>query len=42
MAAQFGANNGAYRCGATAVKLPAGFPQPATLASVGKSLSDVK
>ena len=29
--APFGANNGAYRCGATLVKLPAGFPQPATL-----------
>lgn len=40
--APFGANNGAYRCGETVVKLPAGFPQPATLGSVGKSMADVK
>jgi ABC-type branched-subunit amino acid transport system substrate-binding protein len=42
VAASFGANNGAYRCGATLVTLPAGFPAPATLASVGKSMADVK
>jgi len=40
--APFGANNGAYYCGAIAVRLPAGFPQPATLGSVGKSMADVK
>jgi len=40
--APFGANDGAYRCGATLVTLPAGFPAPATLASVGKSMADVK
>jgi Periplasmic binding protein len=40
--ASFGANNGAYRCGEVVVKLPAGFPQPATLGSVGKSMADVK
>ncbi len=40
--APFGANSGAYRCGATLVKLPTGFPQPATLGSVGKSMVDVK
>ena len=40
--APFGANSGAYRCGATLVPLPAGFPQPATLGSVGKSMADVK
>jgi Periplasmic binding protein len=40
--ASFGANNGAYRCGETVAKLPAGFPQPATLGSVGKSMADVK
>jgi ABC-type branched-subunit amino acid transport system substrate-binding protein len=42
VAASFGANTGAYRCNATLVKLPGGFPPPASLASVGKSLSDVK
>ena len=41
-AAPFDPNNGAYYCGAIAVKLPAGFPQPATLGSVGKSMADVK
>jgi hypothetical protein len=40
--APFGPNNGAYYCGSIAVKLPAGFPQPATLGSVGKSMADVK
>jgi ABC-type branched-subunit amino acid transport system substrate-binding protein len=40
--APFGADTGAYRCGETVVKLPAGFPQPATLGSVGKSMADVK
>jgi len=41
-AASFGANNGPYRCGAPVVKLTGSFPQPVTLASVGKSLSDLK
>jgi hypothetical protein len=41
-AASFGANNGPYRCGAPVVKLTGNFPQPVTLASVGKSLSDLK
>lgn len=40
--AAFDPNSGAYRCGAISVKLPAGFPQPATLGSVGKSMADVK
>lgn len=40
--ASFGANNGPYRCGAPVVKLTGNFPQPVTLASVGKSLSDLK
>jgi Periplasmic binding protein len=40
--APFGPNNGAYYCGSIAVRLPAGFPQPATLGSVGKSMADVK
>jgi substrate-binding family protein len=34
--------DGAYRCGETVLKLPSAFPQPLTLASVGKSLSDLK
>ena len=41
-AASFGADNGPYRCGAPVVKLTGSFPQPVTLASVGKSLSDLK
>jgi hypothetical protein len=41
--APFRPNNGAYRCGAPVYRLPAGvFPPPATLASVGKNLSDLK
>ena len=40
--APFDPNNGAYYCGSIAVRLPAGFPQPATLGSVGKSMADVK
>jgi ABC-type branched-subunit amino acid transport system substrate-binding protein len=41
-AADFGANTGPYLCGEAPVKLPGGYPAPATLASVGKSLSDLK
>lgn len=41
-AASFGANTGPYRCGAPVVKLTGNFPQPVTLASVGKSMSDLK
>jgi hypothetical protein len=41
-AASFGADNGPYRCGAPVVKLTGSFPQPVTLASVGKSMSDLK
>ena len=41
--ASFGANDGPYRCGAPAFKLPASTLPPAvTLSSVGKSLSDLK
>ncbi len=40
--ASFGANNGPYRCGQQVVKLTGTFPQPLTLASVGKSMSDLK
>jgi Periplasmic binding protein len=40
--ASFGANNGVYRCGQPVFKLQGNFPQPGTLASVGKSLSDLK
>ena len=41
-APDFGANTGPYLCGETPVKLPAGYPAPATLKSVGLSLSDLK
>jgi hypothetical protein len=41
-APDFGANTGPYLCGETPVKLPGGYPAPATLASVGLSLSDLK
>ncbi len=40
--ASFGANNGPYRCGAAVYKLKGTYPSPVTLASVGKSLSDLK
>ena len=40
--AYFGADNGPYRCDAPVVKLTGSFPQPVTLASVGKSMSDLK
>lgn len=40
--ASFGANNGPYRCGAPVYKLQGTYPPPVTLASVGKSLSDLK
>jgi Periplasmic binding protein len=40
--ASFGANDGAYRCGEPVYKLTGNFPQPVTLADVGKSLSDLK
>jgi hypothetical protein len=40
--AQFGANTGPYLCGENVIKLPAGFPAPLQLSSVGESLSDLK
>ena len=40
--ASFGANNGPYRCGAPVFKYQGNLPQPVTLASVGKTLSDLK
>jgi Periplasmic binding protein len=40
--ADFGANDGAYRCGAPALRLTGNFPQPLTLADVGKTMSDLK
>ena len=40
--ASFGANDGPYRCGAPVYKLKGTYPPPVTLASVGKSLSDLK
>ena len=40
--ASFGANNGAYRCGAPAFKYTGNLPQPTTLADVGQSLSNLK
>jgi Periplasmic binding protein len=40
--ASFGANNGPYRCGQQVVRLTGNFPQPLTLESVGKSMSDLK
>jgi hypothetical protein len=40
--ASFGANSGVYRCGEPVFKLQGNYPQPATLASVGKSLSELK
>jgi len=40
--ASFGANNGPYRCGEQVVRLTGSFPQPLTLESVGKSMSDLK
>jgi Periplasmic binding protein len=41
--AAFGPTSGAYRCGAPVFRLPAGiYPPPATLADVGKTMSDVK
>jgi hypothetical protein len=40
--ASFGANHGVYRCGEQVVKLTGNFPQPLTLAGVGKSMSDLK
>jgi hypothetical protein len=40
--ASFGANSGAYRCDAPVFKVPAGLPQPLTLADVGKSMANLK
>jgi len=40
--ASFGANDGAYRCGEPVFKLTGSYPQPLTLAEVGKSLNDLK
>jgi Periplasmic binding protein len=40
--ASFGANHGPYRCGEPVFKPTGNFPQPLTLAAVGKSLSDLK
>jgi hypothetical protein len=41
--ASFRPNNGPYRCGAPAFKLPANtLPPAATLSSVGKTLSELK
>src|SRR5262249_2962189 len=40
--ASVGASHGAYRCGQPAVRLTGTFPQPLTLASVGKTMSDLK
>jgi hypothetical protein len=37
-----GANTGPYLCGENVIKLPAGFPAPLQLSSVGESLSDLK
>jgi len=40
--ADFGANDGPYRCGENVIKLPAGLPAPMQLSAVGKTLSDLK
>jgi Periplasmic binding protein len=40
--ASFDANNGAYRCGGPFFKLTTSYIPPTTLASVGKSLRDLK
>jgi hypothetical protein len=40
--ASFGANHGPYRCGQQVVRLTGSFPEPLTLSSVGKSMSDLK
>ena len=40
--ASFGANDGAYRCGEPVFRLTGSYPQPLTLAEVGKSLNDLK
>jgi hypothetical protein len=40
--ASFGANNGAYRCGAPVFKYTGNLSQPTTLADVGQSLSNLK
>ncbi len=40
--ASFGANDGPYRCGAPVYKFKGTYPPPVTLASVGKSLSDLR
>jgi hypothetical protein len=40
--APFKPNNGAYRCGGPVYKLQGSYPQPLTLADIGKSQSDLK
>jgi hypothetical protein len=40
--ASFGANDGPYRCGAPVYKYQGPYPQPLTLAGVGKTINDLK